>query len=361
MGQKNDRSAPLKWLIGILAVFLLALLLVVFLLTQSEPPQPTEPFQPQTLATSPTTEPTAEATEPPTTAPTEPVLTDWVESDGKIYYYADGIPLTGPQNIDGTLYCFGSDGALLSEGWQEIDGATYYLNADGSAYYGWLAQDDDLYYLRSDGTMARGCLNIDGFNYFFTETGRHIYVVNPWNYVPADYEPELVTLPTAFSKSGSIVDASCHAALVQMMTDCIAAGHDVYIISSHRTQAYQQKLFDNQVKKQMNKGYSREEAQVIAATISAIPGTSEHQLGLAVDIIDTAIWDLVEEQENLPGQKWLMENCWRYGFILRYPKDKTDETGIIYEPWHYRYVGIELATVLYESGQTLEAYLAALS
>jgi D-alanyl-D-alanine carboxypeptidase len=111
----------------------------------------------------------------------------------------------------------------------------------------------------------------------------------------------------------------------------------------------------------MNNGYSREEAERIAATVSAIPGTSEHQLGLAVDIIDTGIWGLVQEQEDLAGQQWLMENCWRYGFILRYPKNKTDETGIIYEPWHYRYVGIELAEELRECGLTLEAYLAALS
>ena len=107
----------------------------------------------------------------------------------------------------------------------------------------------------------------------------------------------------------------------------------------------------------MNKGYSREEAEKIAATISAIPGTSEHQLGLAVDIIDTQIWDLVEAQENLPGQKWLMEHCWEYGFVLRYPKDGRESTGIIYEPWHYRYVGKELAAELHELGLTVEQYL----
>ena len=70
---------------------------------------------------------------------------------------------------------------------------------------------------------------------------------------------------------------------------------------------------------------------------------------------------MVEEQEDLEGQKWLMENCWRYGFILRYPKDKIDITGIIYEPWHYRYVGLEVAKELHESGLTLEEYMDSLS
>ena len=69
------------------------------------------------------------------------------------------------------------------------------------------------------------------------------------------------------------------------------------------------------------------------------------------------IWDLVEEQEDLAGQQWLMEHCWEYGFVLRYPKEATDSTGIIYEPWHYRYVGTELAAELHELGLTVEEYL----
>ena len=106
-----------------------------------------------------------------------------------------------------------------------------------------------------------------------------------------------------------------------------------------------------------NPSLSREEAEIEAAKTVAIPGTSEHQLGIAVDIIDTQNWSLVEEQENLEGQQWLMENCWRYGFILRYPKGTTDITGIIYEPWHYRYVGLELAQEIHGLGITLEEYL----
>ena len=100
-----------------------------------------------------------------------------------------------------------------------------------------------------------------------------------------------------------------------------------------------------------------DEAEEMAATVVARPGTSEHQLGLAVDIVDSRSYSLTDYQATLPAQKWLMAHSWEYGFILRYPDDKTDVTGIIYEPWHYRYVGKELAKELYNAGLTLEEYL----
>ena len=90
----------------------------------------------------------------------------------------------------------------------------------------------------------------------------------------------------------------------------------------------------------------------------APPGTSEHQLGLAADIIDSEYTYLDEGQERTGTQRWLMENSWRYGFILRYPNGTTDITGIIYEPWHYRYVGQRFAKDIYEKDVTLEEYIA---
>ena len=104
-------------------------------------------------------------------------------------------------------------------------------------------------------------------------------------------------------------------------------------------------------------GADREEAPAIAARSVAVPGTSEHQLGMAVDIIDEYYAKLDEGQEKTATQQWLMENCWRYGFILRYPNGTTDITGIIYEPWHYRYVGERYAREITELGVTLEEYL----
>ncbi|MBR2807404.1 MAG: M15 family metallopeptidase, partial [Oscillospiraceae bacterium] len=86
-------------------------------------------------------------------------------------------------------------------------------------------------------------------------------------------------------------------------------------------------------------------------------GTSEHQLGLALDIVDTNERQLNSTQANNATQQWMMENCWKYGFILRFPEDKEDITGIIYEPWHYRYVGKEAAKEITEQGVCLEEYL----
>ena len=89
----------------------------------------------------------------------------------------------------------------------------------------------------------------------------------------------------------------------------------------------------------------------------AVPGTSEHQLGLALDIVDNKNWYLDESQAKMPTQIWLMENSWRYGWILRYPGEKSHLTGIIYEPWHYRYVGKTVAKEIHELGICLEEYL----
>ena len=90
-----------------------------------------------------------------------------------------------------------------------------------------------------------------------------------------------------------------------------------------------------------------------------MPGTSEHQLGLAVDLVDASYQVLDEAQASTPAQQWLMAHCWEYGFILRYPAEKQDITGIIYEPWHYRYVGRDHAQAIRQSGQCLEEFLQA--
>ena len=105
--------------------------------------------------------------------------------------------------------------------------------------------------------------------------------------------------------------------------------------------------------------WSRAAAEKEAAKEIAVPGTSEHQLGLAVDLMDEDYPYLNDHQANTGTQKWLMEHCHEYGFILRYPIGSTEITGIIYEPWHYRYVGVEIAQEIMNLGITLEEYLGA--
>lgn len=249
----------------------------------------------------------------------------------------------------------------LRTGWYDEGEDRYYYDESGVMLTGWQAIGDTLYYFREDGTMARGMVTIDGVEHFFSSAGVSILLVNPWYSVPAGYTPDLVELSTSISTAGQKVDRSCYDALLQMIADCNKECPKVCVVSSYRTHAYQEGLFQKKVNYYLDKGYEQEEAVRLAGTVIAVPGTSEHQLGLAVDIIDTRSWNLNEGQADLPAQQWLMENCWKYGFILRFPKDRTDETGIIYEPWHYRYVGKDVAKELHESGQTLEAYIASLT
>ena len=177
-------------------------------------------------------------------------------------------------------------------------------------------------------------------------------VVNPWNPLPEDWVCDLVTL-----SDGRRVDSRCYEAFEEMMAACRDAGYAPFLCSAYRTQETQQSLYDNKVQRLMNSGMGEEEAMVEAAKAVAIPGTSEHQLGLAVDIVDANMQDLTDEQEKTETQKWLMANSWRYGFIHRYPNDKTDITGIIYEPWHYRYVGKAAAQDIFNRDITLEEYV----
>ena len=177
-------------------------------------------------------------------------------------------------------------------------------------------------------------------------------LVNPWNELPEDWQVDLVTL-----SNGLQIDRRCYDALQEMMDACREAGYEPLICSAYRTQETQQDLFNNKVAKLEAEGKSHDEAVQEAGTVVAVPGTSEHQLGLTVDVVDVNNQNLTEEQEKTPTQKWLMANSWRYGFIHRYPNSKSDITGIIYEPWHYRYVGKDAAQEIFNKGIPLEEYL----
>ena len=179
-----------------------------------------------------------------------------------------------------------------------------------------------------------------------------LILVNPWNKVPDGYKVTLKQI-----KNGHAVDERCYPDLQQMIDDCRAAGFSPLICSSYRSQEKQERLFNDKVKYYTNLGYSLEKAKTEAAKTVAVPGTSEHQLGLAVDVVDVNNQNLDSSQEKTAVQQWLMANSWKYGFILRYPTDKSSITGIIYEPWHYRYVGKEAAAEIHDQGICLEEYL----
>jgi len=123
-------------------------------------------------------------------------------------------------------------------------------------------------------------------------------------------------------------------------------------VSGYRSVERQTNNFESKINYYLEQGYSKAEATQIAATIVLPPGTSEHNAGLAMDILS-----LEEEFELTVAFDWLCENAADYGFIMRYPKDKQHITKIIYEPWHWRYVGVEAAKAMKESGQCFEEYL----
>lgn len=184
-----------------------------------------------------------------------------------------------------------------------------------------------------------------------------LLLVNPWTPLPEDFVPgELVPV-----QNDQAVDARAYPDLQNMLQDMSQAGLSPLICSSYRSQERQQELYDNKVQRVMAEGASLEAAQAEAARWVARPGTSEHQTGLAVDIVSLSNQMLDETQESTPEFQWLAENAWKYGFILRYPSDKSEKTGIAYEPWHFRFVGKEAAEEMHDLGLCLEEYLESLA
>ena len=194
----------------------------------------------------------------------------------------------------------------------------------------------------------------------FDTTAWELLLVNPWNALPDDYEMHLTNLKLSNSMqaaSSMQADARVYDALVEMLNACKSVGLDPVVCSAYRSYDTQVYLFNNKITRLKNQGYDAETARQEAARVVAVPGTSEHQTGMAFDIVALSYQLLEEDQENTAEQKWLMEHCYEYGFILRYPKDKEAITGIIYEPWHYRYVGKEAALAIRDSGMCLEEWL----
>lgn len=181
-----------------------------------------------------------------------------------------------------------------------------------------------------------------------------------WNLILVNRDHPLAEDPdislTAL-RNGQSVDERIYPALQAMMDDARAVGLSPLICSSYRTEARQRELYEAKVEEYRLSGYAQSDAEAETARWVALPGTSEHQTGLAVDIVAESNQHLDSTQEDTAEQQWLMEHCWEYGFILRYPSDKSHITGISYEPWHYRYVGREAAMAMRESGECLEEYL----
>ena len=186
----------------------------------------------------------------------------------------------------------------------------------------------------------------------------YLKLVNAKNPMTQEDVPEVAT--ETIDSNGYQVDARIMDDLEEMFAAAQAAGRNPVICSAFRSWDTQEYLYQNKIQRVMTEeGLTEEEAAVEAGTVVAVPGTSEHQIGLALDIVSSQYMNLDEKQMETEDQQGLMENSWKYGFILRYPLNKSDITGIIFEPWHYRYVGREAAKEIYEQDITLEEYLGA--
>lgn len=176
--------------------------------------------------------------------------------------------------------------------------------------------------------------------------GWNLMLVNSQYRIPDDYSVELIRL-----SNGEQVDSRIYPDLQEMFDDARGDGYNLFVRAGYRSGEDQEDLMEDKIETYRQEGYSQREAEREAEKWVAKPGTSEHELGLAVDI-------------NAEGQtdgnrlyQWLAEHSWKYGFILRYPAEKEAITGIDYEPWHFRYVGKQAAKEMYEQDLCLEEYV----
>lgn len=169
--------------------------------------------------------------------------------------------------------------------------------------------------------------------------------------------PEDFTVETADLGNGYEMDARVVPHMQEMLAAAKADGVPLLVCSAYRSIDYQQKLLDKQTAYQKQQfGYTEEKARAEAEKVVTKPGHSEHNTGLSADIVAVDYQVLDEGYAETPQAKWLKEHARDYGFILRYPKGKEDVTGIIFEPWHYRYVGVEYASKIEESGLCYEEW-----
>lgn len=190
----------------------------------------------------------------------------------------------------------------------------------------------------------------------FSKEDWNLLLVNKQHPVPEGHTFELGTI------AGSM---KCDSRILPELFAMLQAARDdgVYlaVCSPYRDVERQQRLFERKIKTHMSNGYTYMEAYKKASQIVTVPGASEHQIGLALDIISNDYTVLNEGFEKTSAGKWLKKHCKEYGFILRYPRGKEYITGIDYEPWHFRYVGKEAATIIMDNEITLEEFVESIS
>ena len=181
-------------------------------------------------------------------------------------------------------------------------------------------------------------------------------LVNHTSKMPDDYTFDTKECGSATAVNKTLQTAACDAFL-SMQKAAAADGVTVWMQSGYRSVKYQTSLYERKTKYYLDKGYDNATAKEKAAAVVNPPGYSEHNCGLAADLNSPEHTGLDEGFEKTAAFRWLCEHAGDYGFILRYPKDAEDKTEIIYEPWHWRYVGVENAAKINASGLCFEDYI----
>lgn len=198
----------------------------------------------------------------------------------------------------------------------------------------------------------RGEMDADGVFKILPEDMWCLILTNAEYPVPEDYEVELESIPGTEQS----VDKRIYEPLMAMIGDMKAQGLSPIVCSGYRTLDKQEKLFNRKVLSFVKAGHTKEESYNLARQTISIPGSGEHCLGLAVDFYTRRYHKLERAFEDTPESKWLVEHAQDYGFVMRYGENKTDITGIQYEPWHYRYVGVEAANYMKDNELSLEEF-----
>lgn len=333
--------------------------------------------------------------------------TGWVQDNGAWYFFADsGLMRTGWVRVSGVWYHLAPNGEMntgwlltggnwyylsasgaMAAGWLKDGANWYYLNPSGSMATGWLATGGNWYYLTASGAMATGWLKDGAYWYFLAESGVMVTGVrvidgrsstfatngawlgytdelqasassltvlvnkrNPLN--PLTYVPPLVSLSSVGVGGGQSMRPEAAWAMVGLVSLARGSGIELQVASGYRSYRTQQSLFANYVSR-----YGRASAE----TFSARAGYSEHQTGLAADVWAPAEGCRAQQCfANTRAGRFVADNAWRYGFIVRYPSGYQSITGYIYEPWHLRYVGTAISQAMRNGGvPTYEHYLGA--
>ncbi|MEG0267733.1 MAG: M15 family metallopeptidase [Carnobacterium sp.] len=187
-------------------------------------------------------------------------------------------------------------------------------------------------------------------------TDWNLLLVNNSQPIDRNLDLPLITLP-----NGYMIDERIKKDYENWLAKASKEGYEIVLVSSYRSVDLQQKNYDASIQKYMDQNHTKEEALKLTEDYIAIPGGSEHHTGLAVDIVDSDWLEtgkgLIPEFDTQDSQHWLLDHMTDFGFILRFPQGKEKETGIEYESWHFRYVGIENAKYIEKYDLSLEEYI----